>query len=189
VNTNNPPVPKISKMNTSYVAGRTINFSGSANDKEDGTLPPGAFTWSVVFHHDTHTHPFIDSIPGVRSGSFIIPNEGETATNVWYRVILTVRDSDGATASTFVDLKPKVVRLRIRTEPGGGQFSLDGVPGSGLLSVNTVAGMKRTVSVPSPQTIGGRSYIFHKWSNGGTQTQTIAPTKDLTLTAKFVPAP
>jgi hypothetical protein len=36
-------------------------------------------TWSVVFHHSTHTHPFIDAVDGVSSGTFVVPDVGETA--------------------------------------------------------------------------------------------------------------
>ena len=48
---------------------------------EDGTLPPSAFTWEVVFHHHPdgdphhHTHPFIDPVSGSRSLTFTIPNK------------------------------------------------------------------------------------------------------------------
>ena len=41
-----------------------------------GTLPAAAFTWEVVFHHDTHTHPFMQPTSGITSGSFVIPTTG-----------------------------------------------------------------------------------------------------------------
>jgi hypothetical protein len=78
-----------------YTAGDLIAYAGSGTDKEDGALPASAFTWSVVFHHDTHTHPFIPQRAAFTSGTFTIPTRGETATNVWYRIYLTVRDSSG----------------------------------------------------------------------------------------------
>jgi len=61
-----------------YRSGDTILFSGAATDPEDGTLPAAAFEWSIVFHHNTHTHPFLDSIPRGQNGQFPDPaNRGD----------------------------------------------------------------------------------------------------------------
>ena len=43
--------------------------------------------------------PFLPATSGSTGGSFTIPTTGETATNVWYRIHLTVRDSGGLTAT------------------------------------------------------------------------------------------
>ncbi|HEX8236886.1 MAG TPA: PQQ-dependent sugar dehydrogenase [Abditibacteriaceae bacterium] len=186
---NKAPRAKItSPKGARYTAGDLIQYAGNGTDKEDGALPASAFTWSVVFHHDMHTHPFIPQTSGARSGTFTIPTRGETATNVWYRIYLTVRDSNGATDTAYVDVKPRLVRLRIKTNPGGGQISLDGMPATGLISENTVAGMVREVGAVSPQTINGINYVFDSWSDGGAATHEIAPTKNLTLTANLRPA-
>ena len=56
-----------------YTAGETISFAGQATDPEDGNLPASAFSWTVLFHHDTHTHPELGPINGVTSGSFTPP--------------------------------------------------------------------------------------------------------------------
>src|SRR5205814_1294754 len=64
---NRAPTPAISAPldGMLYTAGDTIAFAGSATDPEDGALPASAFHWSVIFHHETHTHGFIDAIDGV----------------------------------------------------------------------------------------------------------------------------
>ena len=86
-----------------YVAGTSISFSGTGTDAEDGVLPASAFSWQINFHHDTHKHDQ-PPVTGVKNGTFSIPNEGETSSNVWYRFILTVTDSDGGTARDSVDV-------------------------------------------------------------------------------------
>lgn len=50
-----------------------------------------------MFHHDTHTHPFVPPVSGATSGPFVVPNTVETATNVFYRIHLKVSDSSGFT--------------------------------------------------------------------------------------------
>jgi hypothetical protein len=86
-----------------------ISFAGEAFDAEDGTLSPSAFSWQVVFHHDTHTHPFLSSLNNVMKGSFTIPIEGEVSANVWYRLYLTVTDSGGLTYTSYRDIYPQKV--------------------------------------------------------------------------------
>ena len=94
---NQDPIPMITSPSNGsfFAAGDLIQFTGTATDPEDGALPPGALSWTIVFHHDTHTHPFLGPINGVTNGAFTIPTTGETSTNVWYRLWLTVTDSGG----------------------------------------------------------------------------------------------
>jgi len=88
-------------INTMYSGGETIEYSGSGYDEQDGALPDSAFTWRVDLHHDQHAHPFIPPTTGAKSGSFVIPTVGETSDNVWYRIYLTVTDSQGLATTTF----------------------------------------------------------------------------------------
>jgi len=169
-----------------YNAGDTIAFSGSANDPEDGNLPPSALSWTIVFHHDTHTHPFLGPINGVASGSFSIPDAGETSANVFYRIHLTATDSAGAQSSTFVDLLPNVVTLALLTDPAGLQLALDGQPVATPFTVLSVVGMTRTLGAPSPQRVDKSNYNFLSWSDGGTQDHVIrTPAVDTAYTAFY----
>ena len=188
VTSNNPPVATITAPanQTLYSAGDTFGYTGTASDPEDGALPPSAFTWQIDFHHDTHTHPFIPDTSGITGGSFTIPDTGETATNVWYRIHLTVRDSGGLTSTTFVDVVPRVVTLTLDTVPPGLQLTIDGQPVATPAAIGSVVGMRRTLGVVSPQSSGGTVYTFQSWSDGGTASHTIAtPNANTAYTATF----
>ena len=63
-----------------YSAGDTINFSGTATSSSGATLPASAFSWTVLFHHDVHTHPVLGPLNGTRSGSFTIPGPAIPST-------------------------------------------------------------------------------------------------------------
>jgi hypothetical protein len=56
-----PPVPKdrIPASDARFSVGRMITLHGSALDAEDVSLPDSSLTWTVVLHHDSHTHPFL----------------------------------------------------------------------------------------------------------------------------------
>jgi hypothetical protein len=169
-----------------YSGGQLIAFAGTGADPEDGALPPSAFTWEIVFHHDTHTHPFIPPFSGQTSGTFTIPAAGETAVNVWYRIHLTVTDSGGRTHAVFRDVNPRVVTLTLQSNPAGLQLTLDGQPVTAPFATLCVAGIERQLGVVSPQTVNNTVYLFQSWSDGGAATHTIAtPASDTTYTASF----
>lgn len=165
-----------------YAAGNKIYFSGSAADAEDGTLAASAFTWFILFHHNTHTHPGPSVPSGVSSGSFTIPDVGETSSNVFYRLYLVITDSKGAKDTSFTDILPRKSVITINTNPANLRITLDGQPFTAPLTVTSVEGMKRTIGAITPQ----GNYTFSSWSNGGNGIQTIAtPVDDVTYTANF----
>jgi len=169
-----------------YNAGDTITFSGSANDPEDGDLPPNAFSWTIVFHHADHTHPFLGPITNTTGGTFTIPTSGETSADVFYRVHLTVTDSAGAQSSASVDILPNVVTLVLAAEAPGLQLTLDGQPVATPHFVRSVVGMTRTVGASSPQRVGKINYSFVSWSDGGAQTHVIGtPPSNTIYTANY----
>jgi glucose/arabinose dehydrogenase len=168
-----------------YIAGETINFSGQGSDPEDGQLPPESMTWRIYFHHDTHHH---DEPPrsGISSGSFTIPQLGETSANVWYRIYLEVTDSEGFTSEDFVDIFPLKSTLTFNTNPAGLQILLEGQPFNTPGSVLSVEGLIRTIDAPSIQNLGNESYAFESWTHGGAKNQNITtPSADVTYTANF----
>lgn len=185
---NAKPVPEIvtPAQGTLYRAGNTIEFSGNATDQEDGTLPASAFTWEVEFHHSSHSHDGPPIASGTKSGSFTIPNQGEISDTVWYRLYLTVTDSEGLSARTYRDIYPLKSTISFATVPAGLKVTLDGQPLLTPKSVISVEGILRTIGVVSPQTVNGVTYAFDHWQHGGTATQTIAtPREDIIYTAIF----
>ena len=174
---------------TLYRGGQSFTFSGSATDPEDGVLPPSAFTWRVDFHHDFHVHPFMQPTTGVTSGTFTIPDRGETSQNVFYRVVLIVRDSAGLTHTSTVDVRPRKTVVRIESNVANAQLTLDGTPITAPLTFTGVEGIIRSIGVVTPQTANGTPYEFASWSDGGAATHEIAtPTDDTTFTALFQPS-
>jgi glucose/arabinose dehydrogenase len=173
-----------------YSGGTTLSFSGTGTDAEDGTLPAGAFTWRIDFHHDAHTHPAMLDRVGIMSGTFAIPNSGETSANVWYRLHMTVRDSGGLSTTRFLDIAPNTAVITLATSPPGLRVTLDGQPVITPISVTSVVGIVRALGVVSPQTSGTATYSFVSWSDSGATTHTVAtPSTNRTYTAAHVSVP
>ena len=191
VTANRPPVSRITLPagGSLYSAGETIHYAGEGDDPDEGALPASAFTWQVDFHHDTHVHPFLPAAGGARAGSFLVPAEGEKSPDVWYRVRLKVTDAGGLTHETFRDVRPRLARVTLRTEPAGLQVALDGKLRLAPFEFVGVVGVVRSVSAPQRQTLGGVAYVFRGWSDGGALTHDIStPAADAVLTAAFAPS-
>ena len=159
-------------VGTTFTGGSQIAYSATASDKEDGSLPASAFSWRVDFHHDTHTHPHIPDTAGAMSGSFVIPTTGETSANVWYRIHLTVTDSQGLTHASFRDVTPRTVQITMATNPVGLQLTLDGQPQTAPLTFTGVVGMTRNLGATTPQTskgtvVGIRQLVEWRFADSG----------------------
>jgi glucose/arabinose dehydrogenase len=189
---NTSPVATITSPanGSSFRAGTVINFTGTATDAEDGTLPAANYEWWVDFHHANHIHPGPDISDGTSSGSFPISAEGHTETDIWYRLYLVVRDAQGARDTTYVEIFPVLSTLNLRSEPAGLQIRLDDVPFTTPYSTPALSGMVRPMEAISPQTVNGTTYLFDHWEHGGAATQNITITDNAaTYTAHFRIAP
>ncbi|HZN66019.1 MAG TPA: DNRLRE domain-containing protein, partial [Tepidisphaeraceae bacterium] len=171
---------------TLYRGGQTISFAGSGTDAEDGDLPASAFSWRIVFHHADHDHPFLGPINGVKSGSFRVPTGGEVDPDQWYRIHLTVTDSDGLTRTVNRDVRPRTSRVTLATNVDGLSLRLDGAAVAEGSSFVGVEGMVRSIGAPATQTLNGRTYQFVSWSDGKTATHNVTtPTSDTIYTATY----
>lgn len=183
---NQAPVPTITSpaSGTTFRAGDTISFAGSATDAEDSTIGAAGLTWWVELHHDTHSHPFQPETAGA-SGSVDIPVRGETSPNVFYRFHLRATDSAGATAEVTQDIAPQTSQFALTTVPAGLALTLDGQPIAAPSTVTGVVGIERDLGA-ADQNFNGRRYGFAGWSDGGAAVHTIAtPSANTTFTATF----
>src|SRR6185436_11637444 len=116
-------------------------------------------------------------------GSFPTEDRGETDTDIYYEIRLTVIDSGsplGAAATLSdtrsVNIYPNLSSLTLATLPRADLgITLDGTPFPAPHSEPGVVGIKRDIEALSPQTPGdGHTYTFASWSDGGARLHTIA---------------
>ena len=120
------PVADIRLNTETYWAGDTIYFEGEVSDMEDGDISAENLTWWINFHHDEHFHPAMDPTTGLQQGAYPIVRFGETDTNVFYRIHLSVTDSDGLTTEIDKDVNPAIVDMQFTSEPEGIDINIDG---------------------------------------------------------------
>ena len=109
INVGAPPVPSIEDPadGDTFTANQTFDFSGSASDARDGSIPPSGLDWTAVLNHCTqgggcHDHP-MQNFDGVSGGQLAMPDHERP---YYVTLTLTARDSDGLTASTSRDIYP-----------------------------------------------------------------------------------
>ena len=187
---NTPPTATIvtPTTGTTWAAGDTISFSGTATDAQD-TLGPASMRWSVGLFHcatqtECHEHPQ-GTFDGVSSGSYVAP-EHEYPSYLEVRLLVT--DSRNLTNSATIRLDPKTVDVTFLTQPAGLQLTV----GSGVVTtpttITSVQGSRISVTANSPQNQGGSSYQFSSWSDGGARSHDIVPpVGGATYTANYVP--
>jgi glucose/arabinose dehydrogenase len=184
---NTPPTATINTpaAGTTWQVGTVINFSGSATDPQQGTLPPSALSWDLVLQHcpsNCHQHP-VQTFAGVASGSFTTPDHEYPS---YLELRLTATDSGGLTDSTSVRLDPRTVVLTFQTNPGGLQLTVNGASAKATFGRTVIIGSTNVISAPTPQQKGKKTYLTASWSDGGAQTHSIvAPATATTYTARF----
>ena len=167
-----------------WKVGDPINFSGSATDAEDGTLPGTALTWTVILHHcpsTCHTHP-VTAFVGTASGSFVAPDHDYPSH---LELQLTARDSTGLTDTKSVLVFPQTASLSFQTSPTGLQLAVGSSSQAAPFTRTVILGSTNTISATTPQTLNGTNYTFVSWSDAGAQSHNIVANASATYTATY----
>ena len=189
---NASPIAKITSPTSSLTwnVGQLINYTGSGTDTEDGTLPASAYNWEVrVYHKDCptcdHWHPGPNATDGITAGSFTAINGGESSSNIWLRLLLTVTDSQGRTGIDSVDIQPNKVDLTAISNPAGLQIVI-GLGNTAPYTKTAVVNAAIDLQALTPQVIGNNVYTFKSWTHGGAANQLInVPNINTSYTANF----
>jgi hypothetical protein len=184
------PVPTITQPvnGTLFAGGQPLNFAGTATDYS-GITPLGSnsFSWSGEFHSNGVGYAAFGPISAVTNGTYLVPTNATTITNVYYRVLLTVTDTNGNQQTALQDVQPQTSQLTLATVPAGLQLSLDEQPLTTTTSIVAVVGMSRLMAAPSPQNYGGNNYQFVVWSDGGAATHSfLVPATNSVFTASYL---
>ena len=186
---NTPPVATIVSPapGATFAVGQSITLTGSGTDAQDGTLPAGRLTWSVLLHHDTHVHPFLGPVTG--NGIVLTapaPEDLAAAETSYLEVQLTATDLSGATHTVSRDLLPTKVDVTFATAPPGLSVFVNGFTLTGPRTVTSWQGWVLQALAPSWQASGPDTYVFSSWSTGaGNPIAFATPAAPATVTATY----
>lgn len=167
-----------------YNAGDSIHYTASAVDGAGLDIDDGHLCTTVVFHHNTHIHPFYGPVCG-RTGDFVTPTTGEPASNTWFEIKVTATDTSGLSTTKSVNIYPNIANVTIDSVPQGAQLFLDGQPITTPYTFTGVVGFLREVGSTAIVVANGKYYTVDYWSDGSTSTRHFIATQstDTTYTA------
>jgi uncharacterized repeat protein (TIGR01451 family) len=186
---NSPPSPVIElpTAGSTFAVGQTITLRGSATDAQDGQLADSALSWTVVRHHEAHTHPFLSPTQGNNiqiTGP--APEDLAATTTTYLEIQLTATDSHGLSTTVTRNIHPRQVNVTFRTSPSGLAVEVNGNPLTGPTTVVSWEAWDLSVDAPDQVDGSGQAWTFSSWSDGGAAAHTIkTPASPATYTATF----
>ncbi len=165
-----------------WSANDDITFEITATDAEDGTLDDTAIEWeALIYHcateHDCHLHPYTE---GSEESTATIagPSHGFPS----YLVLrATATDSRGHTTEVSQELHPATATLEVTSTPSGATVAVGEESRVTPFTITVIDNDQLTISVPTPQTIGGTPYQFDSWAHGGAQSHDYIAESDASL--------
>jgi uncharacterized repeat protein (TIGR01451 family) len=188
---NTPPTAMIEApvAGTTWKVGDLISFDGSATDPQQGTLPNSALSWELILHHcpsDCHTHP-IQTWGGDPLTWFFNAPDHEYPSYLELR--LTATDAGGLTNTKTLQLDPRTVELSFASSPSGLQLVVGSSSSTTPFTRTVIEGSNNSISATTPQTLGGTSYAWVSWSDGGAQSHNVVANASVTYTATYQAVP
>jgi hypothetical protein len=183
------PTPAITQPTNGslFAGGQTLSFAGSATDYSGAALSASAFSWSGEFYSNGLASFAFGPWSGITNGAYVVPSTATLVTNIFYRLYLTVTDTNGYEQTVSEDIGPQTSQLTFGTVPPGLQVALGGQPLTTPTTVAAVVGMTPLLAAPSPQTEAGSNYSFVVWSDGGGASHNIiVPPTNAAFTASFL---
>jgi glucose/arabinose dehydrogenase/PKD repeat protein len=148
-----------------FSVGQPFTVTATAEDPEEGDLTD-KISWTILRRHANHVHPFLDGKSGGSvSDVFPDPEDLSAAADSNLVAHATVTDSKGHKTKVSQDLLPRTVSLRFLTRPEAGVVRIGGE--LRRTPTRVVSWHNHVVHVDVPrQRIGGKRYVFKRWSNG-----------------------
>jgi glucose/arabinose dehydrogenase len=169
--------------------GQEIDFYGKAW-REGGAglqLPASRLFWSTTLAHcpggpdACHEHP-LRMFPGVEAGTVVAPTHDYPS---YIELTLTATDARGLAATKTVRVQPRAVTLDLRSEPPGIALTAADLNRPSPFQLTVVEGTKVGLTAPPEAQIGGDSYVFQGWSDGGTRVHSVLADAAATYTAVY----
>jgi glucose/arabinose dehydrogenase len=178
-----PPVVTITKPTASerWSVGDLVKLDGKGVI-ENGGVPteitsPLPYYWVTRMAHcpdpanptACHVHP-LQTFAGIRRPEFVAPQHDYPS---YIEVVLRVSDDRGLSGTARLEFKPRTVSLSLASNPPG--IKLLAGSTEALSPFSTLAIDKSEILISAPQTavVGGNTYNFSGWSDGGARAHPI----------------
>jgi glucose/arabinose dehydrogenase len=171
-----PPLVTITKPAPSFQwgVGDDIKLSAEATEYADfgrKVTEPLPYYWVTRLAHcpdpqhptACHVHP-LQTFAGISSPEFTAPQHDYPS---YIEVVLRVSDKRELSGTATMKINPRTVDLALNSEPPGIKLLAGSTEATSPFSVPQIDGSEILVSAPEAASVGGRTYTFQAWSDGG----------------------
>ena len=181
-----PPVVTITKPDGLVpVGGRRRHQARSESGRRRTAHPintPLPYYWVTRMAHcpdpahptACHVHP-LQTFAGIRSPEFTAPQHDYPS---YIEVVLRVADKRELSGTALLKLNPRTVDLSLASDPPGIPLLAGSTEAAAPFSVPQIDGSEILISAPPTAAIGGRTYTFSGWSDGGVRAHAIQVSSD-----------
>jgi glucose/arabinose dehydrogenase len=182
-----PPEPTIEEPLESleWHVGQQIHFEGYAEQNGGGKLEPTGLYWKTRIAHcpsaKCHSHP-LQAFPATGSGTIVAPDHDYPSH---IEISLTGTDERGLSATKTVSIQPRTVALTMQSIPPGLQLGAGPLTGTAPFTLTAIEDGNEVLNAPQAQELGGKTYTFSSWSDGGARTHAVEASSNSTYTASY----
>ncbi|HET8814950.1 MAG TPA: PQQ-dependent sugar dehydrogenase [Solirubrobacterales bacterium] len=152
--------------------GDEIDLNASAVDSNgNGIFEPLPYYWVTRMAHcpdpanptACHVHP-LQTFSGIKHAEFVAPQHDYPS---YIDVVLRVSDKRGLSGTATLKINPRTVNLSLTSNPPGIPLLAASTEATSPFSVPAIDGSEILISAPPTAVLGGRTYTFAGWSDGG----------------------
>jgi glucose/arabinose dehydrogenase len=169
-----PPVVTITKPTASehWGVGDEVKLDASAIDANgDPIVTQLPYYWVTRLAHcpdlanptACHVHP-LGTFAGIHRPEFTTPQHDYPS---YIDILLRVSDDRGLSGTANLHFQPRTVDLSIASDPPGIALLAASTQAVSPFTVPAIDGSEVQLTAPPSAVIGGRSYTFFGWSDGG----------------------
>jgi len=161
-----------------WAVGDSIYFAADGRNYKGEHLPTDNFYWNVRIAHcpnpsepeNCHKHP-LQTFPQGEEGEFIAPSHDYPS---YLEINLRVTDERGLTASATRKISPRTVQLEIESQPPGVPLTAGITSKPAPFGLTAIMGSQQVLSAPATAQLGGVTYTWTGWSDGGARVHTVS---------------
>lgn len=168
-----PPVVTITKPTGSelWSVGDLVKLDGKGVGAKGEITEPLPYYWVTRLAHcpdpanptACHVHP-LETFSGIRRPEFIAPQHDYPS---YIEILLRVSSPRGLSGTATVKFQPRTVNLSLASNPPGIELLAANTRAVSPFAVPAIQGSEILISAPQSAVIGGRTYTFAGWSDGG----------------------
>jgi glucose/arabinose dehydrogenase len=158
-----PPTP------AQWSVGDLVKLDGKGVDSEGEVTSPRPYYWETRLAHcptsagSCHVHP-LQTFSGIRRPEFVAPQHDYPSH---IEVLLRVSDERGLSGTATLEYQPHTVNLALASSPPGIQLLAANTKALSPFTVPAIDGSEIQLSAPQTAVVGGSTYTFSSWSDGG----------------------